>query len=128
MHPRRSRVAPEARRSRDLFGSRVWQTLGMATSSTGRRDSRHHHLLEAMSGTANVLALRQRLLYTTPSGWWWWCIESLFRSMSCFHQSREACRHPPAFRLPTKVAAIASLRHYPLCAWHLGHYEHVHYY
>ena len=38
-----------------------------------------HHLLEAISETANVLELRQKLLYTTPSEWWWWCIKSVFR-------------------------------------------------
>ena len=38
----------------------------------GKRDSIHHHLLEATSETANVLELRQKLLYTTLSGWWWW--------------------------------------------------------
>ena len=29
----------------------------------------------------NALELRQKLLYTTPSGWWWWwwCVDSLFR-------------------------------------------------
>ena len=40
----------------------------------GKRDSIHHHLLGAISETADVLELRQKLLYTTPSGWWWWCI------------------------------------------------------
>ena len=46
----------------------------------GKRDSIHRHLLEAVSETANVLELRQKLLYTTPSGWWWWwCIESVLR-------------------------------------------------
>ena len=44
----------------------------------GKGDSIHHHLLEAVSETANVLELRQKLLYTTPSGWWW-CIKSVFR-------------------------------------------------
>ena len=34
----------------------------------GKRDSTHHHLLEAISETAKVLELRQKLLYTTPSG------------------------------------------------------------
>ena len=38
----------------------------------GKKDSIHHHLLEAVSKTANVLELRQKLLYTTPSRWWWW--------------------------------------------------------
>ena len=37
-----------------------------------------HHLLDAISETANVQELRQKLLHTTPSGWWW-RIESLFR-------------------------------------------------
>ena len=44
----------------------------------GKRDSKHHHLLEAISETAKVLELRHKLLYTTPSGWSW-CIESVFR-------------------------------------------------
>ena len=47
----------------------------------GKRDSIHHHLLEVTFGTATVSELRQRLLYTTPSGWWW-CIESVFRIIS----------------------------------------------
>ena len=47
--------------------------------NTGKRDSIHHHLLEAIPETANVLELRQKLLYTTPSGWWL-CIESVFRN------------------------------------------------
>ena len=42
----------------------------------GKIDSIHHHLLEAVSETTNVLELRQQLLYT-PSRWW--CIKSLFR-------------------------------------------------
>ena len=41
----------------------------------------HHHLLEAISETANVLELRQKLLYTTPSGWWW-CMKLIFRRHS----------------------------------------------
>ena len=41
----------------------------------GKTDSIHHHLLEVISETANVLESRQTFLYTTPSGWWW-CIES----------------------------------------------------
>ena len=47
----------------------------------GKRDSIHHHLLEAISETAKVLELRQKFLYTTPSGWWWWWwwIKSFFR-------------------------------------------------
>ena len=51
---------------------------------TGKRDSTHHQLLEAISESGNMLELRQRLLYTTPSGWWWWwwCIESVFRITS----------------------------------------------
>ena len=44
----------------------------------GKRDSVHHHLLEAISETANVPELRQKLLYTTPSGCWR-CIKSLLR-------------------------------------------------
>ena len=34
----------------------------------GKRDSIHYHLLEAISETATVLKLRQKLLYSTPSG------------------------------------------------------------
>ena len=48
------------------------------TKVIGKRDSIHHHLLEAVSETANVLESRQKLLYTTPSGWWWRCIEPVF--------------------------------------------------
>ena len=36
------------------------------------RDSTHHHLLEVTSETVTVPELRQKLLYTNPSGWWWW--------------------------------------------------------
>ena len=43
-----------------------------------KRDAIHHHLLEAISETANVLELRQMFLHTTRSGWWW-CIKPLFR-------------------------------------------------
>ena len=39
----------------------------------GKRDSIHHHLLEPISETANVVESKRKLLYTTPSGWWW-CI------------------------------------------------------
>ena len=38
----------------------------------GKRDSIRHHLLEVTFETATVPELRQKLLYTTPSGWWWW--------------------------------------------------------
>ena len=60
-------------------------------SENGKKDSIHHHLLlEVPFETAIVLELRQKPLYTTPSGWWWcwwcwwcwwwwWCIESVFR-------------------------------------------------
>ena len=34
----------------------------------GKTDSIHHQLLEGTFETANVLELRQKLLYTTPSG------------------------------------------------------------
>ena len=64
------RVRPNASRCRAMRGA------------IGKRDSIHHHLLEVTFETANVLGLRQKLLYTTPSGWWWWwCIESVFRTM-----------------------------------------------
>ena len=43
-----------------------------------RDDSKHHHLLEAVSENANVLELRQQLLHTASSGWWW-CIEWVFQ-------------------------------------------------
>ena len=46
-----------------------------------------YHLLEVTFETANVLELRQKLLYTTPSGWRWF-IESVFRYTdlaSCMH-------------------------------------------
>ena len=36
----------------------------------GKRDSIHHHLLEAASKTANELEFRQKLPNATPSGWW----------------------------------------------------------
>ncbi len=45
----------------------------------GKTDSiHHHHHLKGDFETATVLELRQKPLYTTPSGWWW-CIESVFR-------------------------------------------------
>ena len=48
----------------------------------------HHHLPEATSETANVLELRQKLLYNTPSRWrwwWWWWIWVLasLRTFTC---------------------------------------------
>ena len=48
-------------------------------NNAGKRDSIHHHLPEVIVETATVPELRQKLLYTTPSGWWW-CIESVFRN------------------------------------------------
>ena len=33
----------------------------------------------------DCVELRQKLLYTTPSGWWWWCIESGFRLSLLLH-------------------------------------------
>ena len=53
---------------------------GSQKNKVGKRDSILHHLLETISETASVLELRQKLLYTTPSGWWW-CIESVFRKV-----------------------------------------------
>ena len=44
---------------------------------------KHHHLLQVTFETASVPELRQKLLYTTPSGWWWWCIESILQ-LSCY--------------------------------------------
>ena len=44
----------------------------------GKTDSIHHHHLKGNFETATVPELRQKPLYTTPSGWWW-CIESVFR-------------------------------------------------
>ena len=35
----------------------------------GKRDSIHHRLIEEI---LRLSELRQRHLYTTPSGWWWW--------------------------------------------------------
>ena len=46
----------------------------------GKTDSIHHHHLKGNFETATVPELRQKPLYTTPSGWWW-CIESVFRFM-----------------------------------------------
>ena len=45
---------------------------------SGKTDSIHHHHLKGNFETATVPELRQKPLYTTPSGWWW-CIESVFR-------------------------------------------------
>ena len=68
-----------------------WES--QAGNISGKRDSIHHHLPDAISETANVLELRQKLLYTTPSGWWG-CIESVFRisqtSSSCACRARIA--------------------------------------
>ena len=51
--------------------SRAGGRLGRASRrGDGKRDPIHHHLLETISEAANVLELRQKLLYTTPSGWW----------------------------------------------------------
>ena len=76
--PRRARV--------QCISSRMTEMSCPAVASgraTGKRDSIHHHLLEAVSETADVLESRQKPLCTTPSGWWWWwwwCIESFFRA------------------------------------------------
>ena len=53
-------------------------TLAATDRCFRKRDSIHHHLLEALSETAHVLELKQIPLCTTPSGWWW-CLKSLFR-------------------------------------------------
>ena len=58
----------------------------------GKRDSIHHHLLETVSKTANVLELRQKLPYTTPSGWWW-CIKSFFRAPRRVRRAVAVGRH-----------------------------------
>ena len=44
---------------------------GGTAYDSGKRDSMHHHLLEV---AVERQKLRQKLLYTTPSGWWWWYI------------------------------------------------------
>ena len=60
----------------------------------GKRDSIHHHLLKVTLETATVPELRQKLLYTTPSGWWWYTdsvfrvVQLPFRPMRCSHVSR----------------------------------------
>ena len=41
---------------------------------SGRRDSRHHHLLEVTSETTTSI-------HTTPCGWCW-CTESVFRQLA----------------------------------------------
>ena len=95
---------------------------GREDSITGKRDSIHHHLLETISETANVLELKQKLLYTIPSGWWWWwwwwlwwwwCIESVFRMMhhargeshggalpSCFFAPKTMNTDTPGYHKP----------------------------
>ena len=52
--------------------------LASITVLCGKRDSIHHHLLEGTFETATVLELREKPLYSAPSGWWW-CIDSVFR-------------------------------------------------
>ena len=42
-----------------------------ARAEAGKRDSINHHLLEVTFETETVPELRQKLLYTTPSGWCW---------------------------------------------------------
>ena len=69
--------------SRKLCGERMMRKpdpVNLNASTSGKRDSIHHHLLEAMYEATYMLELRQKLLYTTPSGWWWWCIGSVFRT------------------------------------------------
>ena len=51
------------------------------SSSFGKRDSIHHHLLEVTSETATAPDLRRKPLYATPSGWRW-RIDSVFRQAS----------------------------------------------
>ena len=69
----------------------------MDRSRPGKRDSLHHHLLEAVSETANGLELRQKLLYTTPSEWWWrWCIKSLFRTPGCSAEGKRQAERQTA--------------------------------
>ena len=61
---------------------------------SGKRASIHRHPLEAISETATVLELRQRILYTTPSGWWWWwCLKSLFRVIPDSQKQRPESTH-----------------------------------
>ena len=55
-------------------------------STVGKRDSIHNDLLEAISETANVFELRQKLLYTTPSRWLC-CMKSLFPTITRSHSS-----------------------------------------
>ena len=69
----------------------------------GKRDSIHRHLLEVISETATVPELRQKLLYTTPSGWWW-CIESV---------SRVPVRRPVRVVVQEDPGARHELRHGP---------------
>ena len=47
----------------------------------------HHHLLDTMFEADTVPDLRQKPLYTTPSGWWW-CEDSLFRPLYMSYQIR----------------------------------------
>ena len=53
----------------------------ISNTKYGKTDSIHHHHLKGNFETATVPELRQKPLYTTPSGWWW-CIESVFRKYS----------------------------------------------
>ena len=85
---------------------------------SGKRDSIHHHLLEAISETANVLELKQKLLYTIPFGWWWWwCIKSFLRYMSQKVVARAAtagawhrrCGSQRPDRKPYRMAMISAL-------------------
>ena len=114
----------------------------------GKRDSLHHHLLEAVSETANVLELRQKLLYTTPSGWWWWCIESVFRVMLCFLsfcvyvivclvcmllRPKSTCFAPslptlPTKSIPAKICRLTLSGKLPLDISSNQYYHHYYYY
>ena len=66
-----------------------------------KSDSIHHHLLEVTCETANVLELKQKLLYTTPSGWWW-CIESVFRILAMAYDG-ETSQALVWYRAPCKI-------------------------
>ena len=94
------------RRGGSTTGRRPYEVL------TGRRDSMHH-LLEVIFEAETVPDLRQKPLYTTPSGWWWWwwwwwwCIESVFRVQTLAGAAAKLRSSNVAPRRPTLQAGVA---------------------
>ena len=79
---------------------------GIVLKHGGKIDSIHHHLQDASSETANVLELKQKLLYTTPARW---CTKSLFRHGNCLQKEPVPCR-PMPFLVQLQLSLEAASR------------------